>query len=307
MKEFDIYLNQRLTECDIIVYSIPYRDGLTPMNRLILESCIENYVLLKFIAVQSRSELINHIDDMLKTCLERLNLGMEFKTTVSFNVLYTVDTPESALHISANNIKMLANSLIKTENKLQLTASVLRAYIGKSSGRGDSAFKIVQTAEISKNDIEKFSSSSELNAIVERTQKQDFLTVESGADLKSGLKNLCYQITTAIDTSLSIAATVLDTEFHFSFGNGANEIVINAEIGNGSYTTKYLAIQNAVSVLAEVTECIAQYIVLNESGVMLTAEATCLPRRYRLIAEMDENALSFYDAMTLDEVDYINL
>ena len=28
-KEFDIYLNKRLTECDIIVYSIPFRDGLT--------------------------------------------------------------------------------------------------------------------------------------------------------------------------------------------------------------------------------------------------------------------------------------
>lgn len=26
-KEFDIYLNKRLTECDIIVYSIPFRDG----------------------------------------------------------------------------------------------------------------------------------------------------------------------------------------------------------------------------------------------------------------------------------------
>lgn len=34
-KEFDIYLNKRLTECDIIVYSIPFRDGLTATNRMI--------------------------------------------------------------------------------------------------------------------------------------------------------------------------------------------------------------------------------------------------------------------------------
>lgn len=44
-KEFDIYLNNRLTQCDIIVYSIPYRDGLTVMNRLILETCLESYTL----------------------------------------------------------------------------------------------------------------------------------------------------------------------------------------------------------------------------------------------------------------------
>ena len=51
-KEFDIYLNDRLTQCDTIVYSIPYRDGLTVMNRLILETCLESYTLQKFIAVQ---------------------------------------------------------------------------------------------------------------------------------------------------------------------------------------------------------------------------------------------------------------
>ena len=43
-KEFDIYLNKRLTECDILVYSIPYRDGLTAIHKLVLESCIESYM-----------------------------------------------------------------------------------------------------------------------------------------------------------------------------------------------------------------------------------------------------------------------
>lgn len=33
-KEFDIYLNKRLTECDIIVYSIPYRDGISAAHGL---------------------------------------------------------------------------------------------------------------------------------------------------------------------------------------------------------------------------------------------------------------------------------
>ncbi len=28
VKEFDIYLKRRITECDLIVYSLPYRDGL---------------------------------------------------------------------------------------------------------------------------------------------------------------------------------------------------------------------------------------------------------------------------------------
>lgn len=41
VKEFDIYLKRRITECDLIVYSLPYRDGLTATNRIILESCMQ--------------------------------------------------------------------------------------------------------------------------------------------------------------------------------------------------------------------------------------------------------------------------
>ena len=88
-KEFDIYLNNRLTQCDIIVYSIPYRDGLTVMNRLILETCLESYTLQKFIAVQSGSMLVSHIDKMIKTCLERLNHGIVLGTSAEFQVHYS--------------------------------------------------------------------------------------------------------------------------------------------------------------------------------------------------------------------------
>ena len=100
-KEFDIYLNNRLTQCDIIVYSIPYRDGLTVMNRLILETCLESYTLQKFIAVQSGSMLVSHIDKMIKTCLERLNHGIVLGTSAEFQVHYSLRPHESALVLSA--------------------------------------------------------------------------------------------------------------------------------------------------------------------------------------------------------------
>lgn len=68
-KEFDIYLNNRLTQCDIIVYSIPRQIGITAMNHIILESCLDNYLLQKFVAAQTSSELVAHIDDMSACCV----------------------------------------------------------------------------------------------------------------------------------------------------------------------------------------------------------------------------------------------
>ena len=89
-KEFDIYLNNRLTECDIIVYSIPYRDGLTAIHKLILESCIESYTLYKFVAAQTNSELVQHIDEMLKTCYERLDYQCIIKYVYASRIHYAI-------------------------------------------------------------------------------------------------------------------------------------------------------------------------------------------------------------------------
>lgn len=41
VKEFDIYLKRRITECDLIVYSLPYRDGLTATNRIIWKAALK--------------------------------------------------------------------------------------------------------------------------------------------------------------------------------------------------------------------------------------------------------------------------
>ena len=95
-KEFDIYLNKRLTECDIIVYSIPFRDGLTATNRMILESCLESYTLQKFIAVETGSELVSHIDKMIKTCNERLHMASTWSSKrTMFSIL---SQPSLRLH-----------------------------------------------------------------------------------------------------------------------------------------------------------------------------------------------------------------
>lgn len=63
-KEFDIFLKRHVIECDLLVYSIPYRDGISVTDRLILDAALEAYSLYKFVAVQTGSVLTAHIDDM---------------------------------------------------------------------------------------------------------------------------------------------------------------------------------------------------------------------------------------------------
>ena len=51
MKEYDIFLKQRLTEGSIIVYSLPFRDGVSAVNRVVLRAMLSYFSLQKKIAV----------------------------------------------------------------------------------------------------------------------------------------------------------------------------------------------------------------------------------------------------------------
>ena len=50
MKEYDIFLKQRLTEGSIIVYSLPFRDGVSAVNRVVLRAMLSYFSLQKKIA-----------------------------------------------------------------------------------------------------------------------------------------------------------------------------------------------------------------------------------------------------------------
>lgn len=113
-KEFDIYLNKRLTECDIIVYSIPFRDGLTATNRMILESCLESYTLQKFIAVETGSELVSHIDKMIKTCNERLHMASTWGIDLEFQTHYVLNPVPTVIEIAPNDdLQTLRNMFLQ--------------------------------------------------------------------------------------------------------------------------------------------------------------------------------------------------
>lgn len=306
-KEFDIYLNNRLTQCDIIVYSIPYRDGLTAMNKIILESCIEEYTLMKFIATQTESDLAAHIDEMLKTCYEKLSLHADINASAKFNVFYAAHPEQASIELSANDVKLLATSFTDANNAMQIAAAPLLACIGKSAGGGETAIALGVRANETKCSVERFPSQIKLDADIGKTNMQSFLDVGSGVPITSEVVNLCYRIGAAVDTAMAITAAVLGTEIHFSLGSGQNSLELGAEVGDGDIAAKYLAIDGVVSVLADVTESVIQFMHPKESCVLFGMDAESIAKRYRMLGEMDADTLASYDDMTLEEIDFVIL
>lgn len=307
-KEFDIYLNNRLTQCDIIVYSIPFRDGLTAAHRMILESCLESYVLQKFVAVQTNSELVSHIDEMIKICIERLNWGTSIDVSADFQTHYVLNPTPTVIEISpTDKLDTLRTMFTSVDNELQIAVAPLNAMIAKSLGGGSSTINPnVQVKDILKRSILQPISDLQIASQVTDMQVQKTISADSAIITSAELVNLCYRLYTASETVMQLAASVLETEIHFSLGSGATGIEISSEVSE-EFMTKYEVAQNAVSILAQVVEWIIQYMEPESNGVQFAAEVTTVLKRHRMLEEMDEDSLLSYDDMTLDEVDYIIL
>lgn len=123
MKEFDIFLNNRLkeydlvcgnrlTECDIIVYSIPFRDSIGAANGLIIDT---------------RINAIPH----LETIIGDVTLPVRVYAGVEGNVLKEVFckiTERNAVAIDSLVGEMLKRGFVRIENSIAPSARVENLY-----------------------------------------------------------------------------------------------------------------------------------------------------------------------------------
>ena len=307
VKEFDIYLKRCITECDLIVSSLPYRDGLTAINRIVLESCLKSYTLQKFAALQINSELVSHIDKMIKTCCEMLNWNIALDVNAVFQTHYTM-TPESGgIELTTEDIPVLETMFAEAENRMFLNVAPLLANIAKSVGYGQTTIMLDGgVRDTLKHGLMSPTNRISLGAVVSETWATDYIATDSSVTPVAEMVNLCYRITSAVNTAMEIAALVLGTELHFSFGRAHSGIAAAAKV-RGEHMQKYEIAENNLHILADISESIRQFAATSRTTIDIVATASTILKRHRLLAEMDTSELLGYDDMTLDEVDFVTL
>ena len=87
--------------------------------------------------------------------------------------------------------------------------------------------------------------------------------------------------------------------------SGESGIELSASVDGTA--KKYEAIQSTVEILAGITEKITQFMAPEKGGILLSAAATPILKRHRLLNEMDADTLLTYDDMALEDIDYIIL
>lgn len=308
-REFDIYLNRQVAECDLMVLSLTFRDGLTADNRIILDTCIQAYSLYKFAASQMHSKIEAHIDEMLKTCYEMFHEGIELDVDARFQVHYTAyPDNKHVLNLETNDVSALISMFNEVESTMRLGIDRIEASIGKSVGGGSSEIEMDASLESTlKNSLLSVQNQLQAQAEVLSTSKRGYVAADTPIGFGTALERLCYRVTRAASTSVEFSALVLGTEIHYSFGRAFVNVALGSSV-RGASAIKCEIAQNTMCVLASLVESVTQYMSPEETnGVAISFAAESVAKHPRRLSELDEKALSEIDEMTLDDLYYIIL
>lgn len=301
----DIYLNKRLTECDIIVYSMPFREGLTTVDRLVLEGLVERYTLQKLLTIQSGSEVVQHIDKMLKTCYERLNMQTSLSADALIQMHHTPELSLLNMTIGAEVIDNIAETYEQIPNAIIIRANPTTLSVEKMAGEGTS---LIEPTAYILGTIKSGSlaPSSNLTFIgeINDTEKYAMLNVNNDIYPAAELTNLCSQQYRDASASVAIVANVSQAEISIPLGSGDNIIYIDGSVID-EIANKYEAFKNSVKSLIEMTETITQFVAPFDESITMSVQATPIIRRYSLLSEVDGQTLNSFDPQALEDVDYI--
>lgn len=306
MKEYDIFLKRRLTEGRIIVYSLPFRDGVSAVNRVVLQAMLSYFSLQKKIAVANQSVLLAEIDEMLATVSEKIGDQVCLEANAAFTTKYGNELKQAAMELDIPAFALFAQSFFALESQIGIQVSQPIAYAKSSLGESESAMEIVaRSLSEQKRIFDVIQNQAVWGADRLAFRKHDFESGKSVMGIDQSNPDLLYRYTIGMEAAFAIVAGIGETEFHYSLGNGESAICIDTSEPETA-AEKKLQIGNAIELFCDlVIKTISLFSASNDTEIMSALNAGL--KRYCLLSELDDKTLEEMGDMTLEELDFVIL
>ena len=305
-KKFNIYLRERVHECDLFIYSLTYKDSVQVVNRLVLRSCIQALQMYKSAAARCDTELEAHIDNTLKYCRETLQITSEMEASIEFQTIYSLKPRPSIINISVDEVDLLTKAFTQIRSEMLLGVSEAFAFVKNPIGTMETQMNIDGSLDnISKTSLIACNCGTDIYGTVD-FEKTSFIEQSSGMALAPQVRDLFYMATTSVAVATELSALVLGTEMHYPLGNAFSSVSLgfNAKLG----LRQFEIVENIISMMATMNNIISFCIFpADQCAVSLGVSAEFVLKRHRLLTDMDNNGLSTYDGMSLEDADYVIL
>lgn len=301
---YNIYLRKRLTEFDLIIRNLPYRDGLIIYNRMYLDAMVNYLTLQKYIIGDSDVQLSSEIDDLLERVYNIFSNGMELGAELEVFAAKPTGGSTSAV-LSTNETEVHEETFNTFQNVTQLLTSALKYDIAKSLGSGATEMELSSApASTLKEALENFEDDILLDADVSTAA---VVNAEGNSEvvLDTSNPNLFYLLSVEGEAMMNLLFSA-DFEMWYTLGTGNSSMYLSVE-NNGVESKKFMTYESFLNLILEVGNILQCFIFPEESEAQLHSELGVGMMRYRLLSDMDNSALNEHDELTLDELDYVIL
>lgn len=301
---YNIYLRKRLTEFDLIIRNLPYRDGLIIYNRMYLDAMVNYLTLQKYIIGDSDVQLSSEIDDLLERVYNIFSSGMELGAELEVFAAKPTGGSTSAV-LSTNETEVHEETFNTFQNVTQLLTSALKYDIAKSLGSGATEMELSSApASTLKEGLENFEDDILLDADVSTAAVVN-AEGDSEVVLDTSNPNLFYLLSVEGEAMMNLLFSA-DFEMWYTLGTGNSSMYLSVE-NNGVESKKFMTYESFLNLILEVGNILQCFIFPEESEAQLHSELGVGMMRYRLLSDMDNSALNEHDELTLDELDYVIL
>lgn len=301
---YNIYLRKRLTEFDLIIRNLPYRDGLIIYNRMYLDAMVNYLTLQKYIIGDSDVQLSSEIDDLLERVYNIFSSGMELGAELEVFAAKPTGGSTSAV-LSTNETEVHEETFNTFQNVTQLLTSALKYDIAKSLGSGATEMELSSApASTLKEALENFEDGILLDADVSTAAVVN-AEGDSEVVLDTSNPNLFYLLSVEGEAMMNLLFSA-DFEMWYTLGTGNSSMYLSVE-NNGVESKKFMTYESFLNLILEVGNILQCFIFPEESEAQLHSELGVGMMRYRLLSDMDNSALNEHDELTLDELDYVIL
>lgn len=305
-KEFDIYLRKHLVECDLVIYSIPYREGISVTDRMIMDAVLNGQVLRKIDGTIIQAEINAAIGYIAKSCIERANTEAELDVSASFVGLADLNGMSTRSVVDAENIETVKHGFEDVESGAVLSAGPLPVWSAMSvhteQAKADMDASVTGTVKSSVLNIE-----NSLCPVIEVDEigQVDFIEASLDAEADAGVYDLCYVLSFEAESAVEAMATVLGAWVRHSLGRWYNGVAADAKT-TGIWEKKFAGAEVSAEIGGDAEWKVIKVIEPdNDVSAIAAQELDISMRRRRLLSEADDLHLADIDGMTLEELDYV--
>lgn len=305
MATYDVYLQNRLTEIDVIISQLVLRDTFSVYNVMYLLCSLEELKLYKSLSIQTSMELDAKLIYLLKTIHELMNSKMYLKAKVDLSS-QVFSGGNVNLEMRVDKVNIQEKTFTGGTSALEIFTEPLDYYIAHSFGTVDFDMRLeMNQIKFLKEGFEQMN--SELQLLIGADFSSSKIAELENIDLELSTEqlNLFYLAVISGQCVLHLSASPLGDYIlnKVLYDLNANMTLTSANVQVPTLE-KFANADSLMQMLVSMTEILVQFIVLDQADMVMSCEASAVMKQYRFVSEMDDYNVSHFDNMNVSEIDF---